>query len=249
MNLKLFTLYLAAARQATQTLGKNWLILPAAVLLFLAFAFSLQLFAGWGLVGGFILGALQLVTLTYFYSWIAESCDRRTPLPLSGYLVFQRQLFFDILSIAFLLFIVQWLVDSLLLGLAGTTWIKACVNTTILVLCNPIPETLYQKRLPGLAGLQYAFGFASNYFIEWFLPLLALLAPLLFWISPAQLLARFISTEVLLPPAVIATAWQAAGMAAAAELVFTLTGLVLGIWYMFFRSFLFQSLDTHSFRR
>ena len=246
---KLSALYTAAARQAFQASLRNWLIFPAATGLIFIYILGFSLVSGLGLAGGFILGLLQLTMLTYLYSWFAESTDRRQPLPGREYLAFQQQLFFDILSVAFLIYIFQWLVESLLLGLKGTEWIRACVNMALLVLCNPLPETIYQKRIQGWAGLRFAFGFASDYFLEWFLPLLILLAPLLLIVAPAQLLASFVSTDVLLPPAVIFSAWQTAGSTIAASLILTLAGLFLGIWYMFFRAYLFRALESGAYKK
>jgi hypothetical protein len=128
-------------------------------------------------------------------------------------------------------------------------WIKLCMNAALLVLCNPIPEVIYQKRLQSMSGIQYAFEFASSYFLEWFIPLFLLLAPLLAVASPQDIVRSIVSTEVLLPPAVLVSAWSVAGGSAAVQLSFAVLGVAVGLWYMLFRAYLFRALDSGRDRR
>jgi hypothetical protein len=121
-----------------------------------------------------------------------------------------------------------------------------CVRLGLVLIFNAVPEVIHQRRYDGLTALIYAANFTRANWIEWFLPLLVLVLPVLI-ILPSYFLGVLASTEPLLPALVIVHSWEPLGYYAGS--VMSLTGLVLGNWFMLFRAQLFNELDGGSRRR
>ena len=113
---------------------------------------------------------------------------------------------------------------------------------------------MYIHRYESIHALGHAAQFTRENWIEWFLPLLLLLSPL-FLFAPSLLAIIFLNSSSEFLPSIILV--QAAPSLAAIlglsgewiGLVFSIIGVVLAHWFMFFRGFLFKDLESGSRRR
>lgn len=240
-------MYQRSAVQTSRALMKNWIIIPASVAAFYAFVISINLLGPLGFAGGFIIGLLKIGVLTLYYRWIIESADNQK-MKIQDLVVFDSSLFFSIISVGFILFLVQYLVSSLTLNLE-LQWVIQLLTFGLVILFNPIPEVIMHHRMDGLAGLGHAYHFVLENWIEWFLPFIVLLIPALL-ANPGMPLVLLSTTDPLLPVLPLLTAAQYLGYSLGMPSpVLTIFAIVLASWFMVFRLDLFRALDGSSRRQ
>lgn len=238
--------YSAAAKDAAHMLFKNWIILVGSLAAFFAFLLIAPLVAPLGIAGGFLLGLFQLVFLTLYYHWIASSV-RRTKLRWSDLIEFEPPLFFTILSVAFLIFVVEFILQSLTRGL-HLEWVVACAQLAIFFAFNALPEVIMIRRIESLSAFASAWEFIRDNLIEWYIPLLVLLSPLLLLsMQPELLLLVLGQSEPLLPVLAVVQSYQFLSVGSLS--LVSLLGLLVGTWFMLFRGFLFLELESSSRRQ
>ncbi len=235
---KILNAYIKAAKNSFQDLIKSWIILPASVLAYLLYLQVMQIFAPMGFSGGFVIGFAEIALLALYYGWLSEAYSRQG-LHLKNLFDYDYQLFFNIISVAFIIFIVQFLVSSFAQSIPDLAFLPLFVQLAIVILFNALPEVLYISRDESVPALQHAATFTKTYWIEWFLPYLLLLSPAIF-ISQKGAVALFASSSEFLPIRVIIQGW---GWLGYQSILFSLAGLVLGTWFMLFRAHLFEQLD------
>lgn len=236
--------YQRCGLDATKALIRNWLLLVGSVAAVVAFVVANQFFSGFGIGGAFLLGFVQIVLLTYYYGWVADSVQKERLRP-STMLQLDYPLFFHVISVAFLLWIARMIVNAVAQS-AGAPWIMDLLQLGIVVIFNAIPETLYIHRYEGLHALSHSAEFTRENWIEWFLPFVVILLPLLL-VSPEYVLALLANSEELLPASVVVTSWINAGQFSSWPL--GILGLIVASWFMLFRGFLFQELESGSLRQ
>jgi hypothetical protein len=245
-------IYKESIKLSLSALSKSWQIIPATILAYFALILISQLVSGLGMAGGFITGLFYIAFLTFFYSWIKKAVNNES-LRLNSLTEFEWPLFSAIMSIGFIL----WILD-MVVGPFGktseTAWIAACFSLGLFIVLNAIPEIIYIRNYESIPALKYSFNFIKDNWIEWFLPMLALLAPLvisrpfsflatLSGINPFSagadplLPARFIFTQLSI---IIAPSLGNLGI---------IVAIVVTIWFMLFRGILFTKLDGSSRRQ
>lgn len=240
----LLDLYWRCAKDASVALWRNALIIPGSIALYIAFMFVARLVQPLGIAGGFILGLTAIALLTLYYSWLLRA-NQKQRLRLNQLLDFDQELFFGIINVGFILFIA-----TLLIGFLRTNpelqWVYLCVQLGIAIIFNAIPEVLYLERGTGIPALAESSRFVREYWIEWFIPFIVLVSPLLV-VQPTDVLFLLAGTEPFLPPGVIVQALRSA--LPQLELLGLLAALVIATWFMMFRSFLFERLQAGYLRR
>lgn len=241
-------MYWLSAVEATKSLRRNWIIIPASFAASVIFFVAYSLLGGIGFAGGLFIGLLQIALISLYYSWISETINREK-LKLKDIVVFDYSLFSTTISVAFILFIAQFIISSLINGL-GVDWIMSILGLAILLLFNALPEVIYVHRYEGMYALGQAERFTRENWIEWYLPFVVLLAPLIA-INPIQVLDMLSGIDALLP---------AMPLVHVAFLLFPpygtgalLLGLLVGVsflnWFMLFRGVLFKELETGTRRQ
>lgn len=235
-------------KKSARNLLKNWIIIPASVVAYIILILLAIPLAHLGMAGGFILGFIQIALLAFYYSWISETC-RGSKVTTRDLLEFSYAMFFQVLSVAFIFFIVDFVLRSLLLGIEEGNWLLPCVNLGIVIVFNAIPEIIHQERLEGLLALQHAAVFTKENWIEWFLPLVVLLLPSIFLFSPEYVLLSLARAEPLLPVLTVIENIRSLSYFHGSGYLFALAGIVLGNWFMIFRGQLFIELRSGSRRQ
>ncbi|MBX7144522.1 MAG: hypothetical protein K1X79_08745 [Oligoflexia bacterium] len=244
----LWTVYCDSARQATRGLRQNPTIIIGSIAAFFAFSLAIRIFGPMGFAGGMILGLCNVALISLYYSWIASTVER-DKLNFGELWKLDSSMFFTVLSVAFVLWIITFIVQSLIQGL-DVAWILQLVQLGMVLLFNCLAEVIYLNRVESLPALTEAARFTQDNWIEWYLPLLVLIMPLLI-LSPLQVLLSFSSSEPLLPSLtiVVSTSALAGSSSWPTQLLTIFLGVVLANWYMLFRAHLFKALESGKHRR
>ena len=153
-------------------------------------------------------------------------------------------MFFNTLGVAFILFLVLIVVR---LFVAPTIpWMFSIVQLVFFLVFNPVPEVIYTHRFDGMHALSHAAGFVKDNWIEWFIPLLILMAPVIY-LNAGSAVWILADTELLLPAMAIVKVWSIFGQVVGHAL--SIIGILIAIWFMLFRAYLFLSLDSSSRRQ
>jgi hypothetical protein len=235
--------YGVCARAATQALLKNWFIPVAAVGLYIIILIASNLVSPLGIAGGFILGLLFIYALSLFYRWIAEAHQGRR-IRFKEYLEFDFSLFSALMSVGFLLWIVEYLAKPLKYS-EETLWVYACINAAIFLLVNPISEVIFIQRYESLGALREAFDFVRRYPLEWFAPIAVLLLPL--WLLSSRLVLMSIAgADPLWPAGILATQINMYFEIQSPQLgwLTSAIAIVLATWVTLFRAKLFEELSA-----
>lgn len=248
---KLLAVYIDCAKKASRDLIRDWTVIPGMFVLYLGVLFIGQISAPLGMAGGFLMGFAFIAALAYYYQWVRRSLDREK-LGFADLKEFDSALFFQVMSIAFIF----WIVLDLILGSAsagsGDNTIRLVAQLAAFVLFNAIPEVLYQQRNEGMEALIEAFNFVRDNWLEWFLPFLVVLAAPLILLPPEYMITAVASSRPLMPFFIILETWPFAN----SQIVPGLLGavavnaipIVLCHWYMLFRGHLFEAITRGRLR-
>lgn len=240
-------MYAACAAAATRVFIRNWIIVPGSIAAFLIFSVCMQLFLPLGMAGGFVVGLVEVALLTLYYRWIADSTEGDR-LRFSDLIQFDYSLFVSIISVGFVVFIAKYIISSLILGMS-LGWINALISLVIIIVLNPVAETIMHHRFEGMTAISHAYRFVLDNWVEWFLPFVLIMIP---WMlidrsDPLLMLAR---TDPLLPGSPVIFAAVALGYwVPLPGLVLAAIGVVVVNWFMIFRLNLFRDLDSSSRRQ
>lgn len=239
----LLKLYRDCVAQSTKAFLKNWIVLPASIAMYLFLSIVLVPFFGsFGIAGGFFLGLLITCVFTFFYSWIYRTI-RKEKLVFKDLTEFDYSLFICIINTGFVLWIVRFFVEAFSAA-KGDNTIQLLFNFAVVLLCNPLPEVLYIRRNAGLEALHESFQFTQSFWLEWFLPFLILLSPLLMRGAKATLYMFGLGTE-LMPTFVV----MSLGDMLFPFPVGDILGVTVLVWFTLFRGFLFNELSEGGLRR
>ena len=243
-------MYGDCALDAFRSLLKNWRIIPASIAAFVIFIISVVLFGRFGLAGGFLLGIVNIVLLTLYYRWISE-CVRKNFLSWREYLEFDYALFSSVINTAFILFMGLFVLESLTRGL-NLLWFVLCVKLAVFILFNAVPEVIYMRGAPGTMAFASSYEFVRENWIEWFLPLVVFLTPVLVK-SPVAVLFMLSSGDPMLPVIkfiqAFAPDFSMGFTSGPAGVILLLFSIAAATWFMIFRGFLFRELETGSRRQ
>ena len=170
-------LYQRAIRDGLVALGTHWFWVLAPVLylgLLMLVSPVLPIFGPYG--AQFALGILQSLFLSHYLVGVkgAVSGER---ISLAEQLPRTWEMFFAIINSLFLLFILSFLMTTIVKAAPSLMWIHAAANLIILLLLNPLLEIAVFQGESGTAGATTSVEFVRDNFIEWFLPQLIVIAP------------------------------------------------------------------------
>ncbi|HZR83574.1 MAG TPA: hypothetical protein VFD92_20940 [Candidatus Binatia bacterium] len=241
-------LYRDAVVEASRAFARHaWVIvLPPAYSVVLAVVASFA--SVLGIAGGFVMVLALAACVSSFLTVLegAVARDRVRPSELAP--SFGRHLW-SIVNVVFVLWIIEVLLGLITAQNPAMRWLALAVNAGIFVLCNPLPELIYQGSREGLAMIDEAVQFMRENFVEWLLPLVLLLLPVFL----IDVRAGILVMAELGPTSVLAVLMQIVErvlpeMGGAGEIVATFVASAALVWMMLFRGFLFRSL-AHSGRR
>jgi hypothetical protein len=173
-------LYRNALRKTGQSLVRGWMVMLAVVgfgaLLMLASQFASSL----GMIGGFLLGAVNALLVGATLSLIEQSLNHARALTFRDVYSSVGHYFWAVIGVGFILWLPLMALDLTMQTNPYGQLISYAVFLLIFLLLNPAPEIIYQVRHDSpLEVLKTSYEFVLENWIEWFLPFALILIPLI----------------------------------------------------------------------
>ncbi len=250
-------LYQTALKATIKSLTKNWLLIPAVMLLALAMLAISGVAASLGILGGFLLGAANAFTMGMVLALMEQAVLTTRTMVWNDIWGSAGQYFWDVITIGFMIWVPLQILE---LGMQANPYGPAIVSGAFLLLfllLNPVPEILYQRRSGGsLDTLKESYEFVLENWIEWFLPLALILSPfgLTFFFTVSSQGGRLIGLDFFqlfrLPFSLLTSWFLYLGMSSSTATILVLVLTPLGIVFMMlFRGHLFAGLHGSSRRQ
>lgn len=250
-------LYQDALRATLQSLVRGWVIAVAVVIFAGLMVVATSFAAPLGIFGGFILGAVNALLIGSTLNLIEQAVRGARRLAFHDIWDSFGQYFWDVIGLGFLLWVPMMLLEKGMTANPNGAFLAAAIFLLLFILLNPAPEVIYQVRHDSpLDVIRESYEFVIDNWIEWFLPLAIVVAPLglSFFFGISGRLGRGAGLDffqVLVLPFTLLTAWLGyLGLPAAASsgLVLLLTPLV-AVAMLIFRGHLFAALHGSSRRQ
>lgn len=246
-------IYYDAAKQASNALIRNWILIPAAISGYLIYFLSALLFNQAGFFGGMIVGLVQIFLISVSYCWLRDSVGREK-IKLEDLYKLDSAVFSSVINTGFILFVAKFGLLIVLQGI-GAEHMMILVQFALVIGCNALPEVLYLQRYESIAAIQESFEFIKSNWIEWFLPFMFFLTPWIFILSSMDRILLFMSRmDEMLPASVVFFSTKSLAMQIFSDIsigsyISNILALIIFIWYMLFRGFLFLVLTNSSRRK
>lgn len=239
--IELLSIYKRAAKDATKGLRLNWIIILGSLVVYFAYSIDAYIFFAQFQMGGrMLLSLLQIILLSFFYSWLAETVDKEK-LSFSSLFQMDYKIFFGLIGAAFIIFLAEYVISILSQGLNQRLLIQ-CFRVFVFVLLNAVPEMVFIHKYDGFPAVAEGLKFVRDRWIEWFIPFMLILTPILL-VYPDFILVYFasgISDPVF--PARIVTIVPEFLLQGGSYLSICL-GILLLNWFSLFRAYLFKELE------
>lgn len=208
-----FELYRHALRKTVHSLMTGWMTIVAVVIFAVLMVAASFLAAPLGFLGGFLLGAVNALLVGATLGLIEQSVKGSRRLTLRDIQESFGRYFWDVISVGFVLWIPIMVLDTATAANPNGQLLATAVFLLLFILLNPAPEVIYQAR-PGspLDVLRESYEFVLENWIEWFLPVALIVAPLgfSFFVGISDRLGRGAGLDfmqVLALPFSLLTAW------------------------------------------
>lgn len=250
-------LYRDAFHATGRSLVRGWLVILSVVVFTMLMLLAHQIARPLGMLGGFLLGAVNALLIGATLSLIEQAIKGMRTITFTDVLESMGHYFWDVISVGFVLWIPTMLLDTSLRANPDSQFLVTACLLLVFILLNPAPEVIYLTRHDSpLDVLKRSYDFVIDNWIEWFLPMALVLAPLglsLFFKLSSQLGrgAGLDFIQLVFVPFTVLSAWLTdLGISA------SLTGLVallftppLMVSMLLFRGHLFAALSSTSRRQ
>ena len=184
------TLYRNAFRKTGESLVRGWMTIVAVVGFGFLLLFATQIASPLGMIGGFLLGAVNALLVGATLSLIEQSISHTRALTIRDILGSVGHYFWDVIGIGFILWLPLMALDLTTQSNPYGQVLSYAVLLLIFLLLNPAPEIVYQVRHDSpLEVLKTSYEFILENWIEWFLPFALILIPTI--LSPMGLQSFF----------------------------------------------------------
>ena len=189
-------LYRNAFQKTGQSLARGWMTMVAVVGFGFLLVVTTQIASPLGMVGGFLLGAVNALLVGATLSLIEQSISHARALTVRDIVGSVGHYFWDVIGIGFILWLPLMALDLSMQTNPYGQLLSYAVFLLIFLLLNPAPEIIYQVRHNSpLEVLKTSYEFVLENWIEWFLPFAVTLIPLV--LSPMGLRSFFsLSSQV-----------------------------------------------------
>lgn len=258
----LIELYRVVLQKTWQSLRRGWITILAIIGFSFLLNLAQQIAAPLGIVGGFILGAVNALLVGATLSLVEQSIMYTRPLKPRDIFDSFGHYFWDVIGVGFVLWIPLMALTMVTQTNPNGLFLSYAVMLLIFLLLNPAPEVIYQVRHDSpLDVFKSAYEFVIENWIEWFLPIVVLLLPL---VAAPDGLASFFRlsrragrgagldfSQILTLPFTIIESWLSyLGIASnVGGLLGLLLTPVLAVCLLFFRGHLFARLSGSSRRQ
>ena len=172
-------LYRNAFRKTGQSLARGWMTMVAVVGFGFLLVLAAQIASPLGMAGGFLLGAANALLVGATLSLIEQSISHARVLTIQDILGSVGHYFWDVISIGFILSLPLMALDLSLQANPFGQLLSYAVLLLLFLLLNPAPEIIYQVRHDSpLDVFKISYEFVLENWIEWFLPFVLILIPI-----------------------------------------------------------------------
>lgn len=250
-------LYRQAFQASLASFKRGWRVVPAVIVFFLGMLFATSMLGSLGLVGGLILGALNALLIGATLALFELSIVAARPITFQDVGESFGKYFWDVMSVGFVLWIPLMLLDQGMRANPNGAFLSSAVFLLLFIILNPAPEVIYQLRHGSpLEVFKTSYDFIVENWIEWFLPLFVVIAPLgmTFFLQLSTRLGRgggLNFLQILVLPVTTLSAWLAqigVPEEISATMVIVLTP-PLTVFMFLFRGHLFHALHWSSRRQ
>ncbi|HJT20267.1 MAG TPA: hypothetical protein VJ746_07340 [Nitrospira sp.] len=173
-------LYRTALKKTWQSLLRGWITMVAVVGFVVILAVAAQFAAPLGIAGGFLLGAVNALLVGATLSLIEQSVSFARGLTVQDVFESFGHYFWDVISVGFVIWLPLMALDMGTQSNPYGQFLSYAVLLLMFLLLNPAPEVIYLTRHDSpLDVIKSAYEFVMENWIEWFLPVVLLLIPIL----------------------------------------------------------------------
>ncbi len=250
-------LYRQALLATWRSLTRNWLLVPAVVILAVLMYLVTGMAMALGMIGGLLLGLANAFVVGAFLGLLEQAVASVRTMVWRDLWDVAGNYFWDVITVGFIVWVPLQILE---LGMQANPYGPAVVSAVFLllfILLNPVPELIYQGRSGApLEILKDSYEFVLENWIEWFLPLAVVFAPfgLSFFFSMSSQSGRLIGLDFLqllgLPFAVLSQWFQYLGLSSSMAVILVLCLTPVGaVLMMLFRGHLYKALTGSSRRQ
>lgn len=179
-------LYRQALQATWRSLARGWLMILALVGFGVLLLGAARSAGPLGLVGGFVLGIVNALLVGATLRLIEQAVSATKRIQLSDVMESFGHYFWDVISVGFVLWLPMMALDMGGHANPYGQFLSSAALLLLFVLLNPAPEVIYQARHDSpLDVIKTSYEFVLEHWIEWFLPFVLLLLPVV--LSPTGL--------------------------------------------------------------
>jgi hypothetical protein len=183
-------LYRNALRKTGRSLVRGWMAMIAVVGFGFLLMVASQIASPLGMVGGFLLGAVNALLVGATLSLIEQSISPAGALTFRDIVGSVGHYFWDVIGVGFILWLPLMALDMTMQTNPYGQLLSYGVFLLLFLLLNPAPEIIYQVRHGSpLEVFKTSYEFVLENWIEWFLPFTVILIPII--LSPMGLQSFF----------------------------------------------------------
>ena len=164
-------LYRNAFRKTGQSLARGWMTMVAVVGFGFLLVLATQIASPLGMIGGFLLGAVNALLVGATLSLIEQSISHGRAITFHDIVGSVGHYFWDVIGIGFILWLPLMALDLSMQTNPYGQLLSYAVLLLLFLLLNPAPEIIYQVRHDSpLDVFKTSYEFVLENWIEWFLP-------------------------------------------------------------------------------
>lgn len=181
-----FHVYRQALQATWRSLSRGWLTILALVGFGILFLGAARIAGPLGMVGGLILGIVNALLVGATLRLIEQALSATRTLQPADVMQSFGHYFWDVISVGFVLWLPMMALEMGVQANPYGQFLSSAALLLLFVLLNPAPEVIYQARHDSpLDVIKTSYEFVLEHWIEWFLPFVLLLLPVV--LSPTGL--------------------------------------------------------------
>lgn len=178
--------YCQACRATGRSLAQSWITVGALIVFALLLVGAARITASLGMAGGFLLGAVNALLVGATLRLIEQSLSAARTIRFSDVTESFGHYFWDVIGIGFVLWLPTMALDMGTQANPYGQFLSSAFLLLLFLLLNPAPEVIYQVRHDSpLDVFKTSYDFVLEHWIEWFLPFVVLILPVV--LSPSGL--------------------------------------------------------------
>ncbi|NJN70949.1 MAG: hypothetical protein HC801_12210 [Nitrospira sp.] len=169
-----------------RSLAKSWVAMLALILFAVLFLGAARIVGPLGMAGGFLLGIINALLVGATLRLIEQSLSGARPLRVTDVIESFGHYFWDVIGVGFVLWLPTMLLEMGMQANPYGQFLSSAFLLLVFILLNPAPEVIYQVRHNSpLDVFKTAYEFVVEHWVEWFLPFVILILPVV--LSPTGL--------------------------------------------------------------